>query len=26
MLEVIADVTHSEHEELLQWLGGAYDA
>jgi hypothetical protein len=26
MLKVIADVTHSEHEELLQWLGGAYDA
>lgn len=26
MLEVIADVTHPEHEEMLQWLGGAYDA
>jgi hypothetical protein len=26
MLEVIADVTHSEHGEMLQWLGGAYDA
>jgi hypothetical protein len=25
MLEVIADVTHSEHQEMLQWLGGAYD-
>jgi hypothetical protein len=26
MLEIIADVTHPEHEETLQWLGGAYDA
>jgi hypothetical protein len=26
MLEVIADVSHPEHEVMLQWLGGAYDA
>jgi hypothetical protein len=26
MLEVIADAAHPEHEEMLQWLGGAYDA
>lgn len=25
MLEVIADVTHSDHEGMLEWLGGAYD-
>ncbi len=26
MLEVIADASHPEHEEMLRWLGGAYDA
>lgn len=26
LLEVIADETHPEHELMLQWLGGAYDA
>jgi hypothetical protein len=26
MLEVIADANHPEHEEMLRWLGGAYDA
>lgn len=25
MLEAIADVTHSDHEGMLEWLGGAYD-
>ncbi|MDZ7769965.1 MAG: plasmid pRiA4b ORF-3 family protein [Woeseiaceae bacterium] len=25
MLETIADETHPEHEEILEWLGGAYD-
>lgn len=25
MLEVIADVTHPDHEGMLEWLGGAYD-
>jgi len=26
MLEILADETHCEHEAMLQWLGGAYDA
>jgi hypothetical protein len=25
LLEVIADPTHEEHEQLLQWVGGEYD-
>ena len=25
LLEVIGDVTHPEHDAMLEWLGGAYD-
>jgi len=26
LLEIINDPSHSEHEEMLEWIGGEFDA
>ena len=25
-LEIVRDATHSEHDDMLEWLGGEFDA